>query len=109
MRNKKINRGVKFWSRTLLIKITGKAFYAAVLFLLLTVFTVKFYAAPQSDDNGRVLVGGSFTVTDVKSEQNFVRSYPARLTNSPQAGRTRFDFDGDGSADLAAFTASSGI
>jgi uncharacterized delta-60 repeat protein len=61
------------------------------------------------DGSGRILVGGSFTVINVNNGQNYARSYVARLTAPLQAKRTRFDFDGDGRADLATFTASSGI
>ncbi|MDQ3711740.1 MAG: FG-GAP-like repeat-containing protein [Acidobacteriota bacterium] len=56
------------------------------------------------DGEGRVLVGGSFTTINVGGGQNHNRSYLARLIDSPQAtGRTRFDFDGDGKADLGVF------
>ena len=63
------------------------------------------------DGSGRILVGGSFTVININNGQNYVRSYVARLTAAaaPQARRTRFDFDGDGYADLATFSASTGI
>lgn len=61
------------------------------------------------DAEGRVLVGGGFTTISAGGGQNNTRSYVARLIDSSQAGRrTRFDFDGDGKADLAVFSPSNG-
>ena len=56
-----------------------------------------------SDADGRVLVGGGFTVIGANGE-NASRSYVARLTGST----ARFDFDGDGRSDLSAFTLTNG-
>jgi uncharacterized delta-60 repeat protein len=62
------------------------------------------------DAEGRVLVGGGFTTISAGGGQNNTRSYIARLIDSSQAGRrTGFDFDGDGRADLAVFSPSSGV
>jgi uncharacterized delta-60 repeat protein len=56
-----------------------------------------------ADSEGRVLVGGGFTVIDANGA-GATRSYVARLTDS----RTRFDFDGDGKADLGLFSNADG-
>jgi|GEM_PF-982545 len=56
------------------------------------------------DNEGRILVGGAFTV--INTGGGFAtRTYIARLLASAQNGatRTRFDFDGDRRADLAVF------
>jgi uncharacterized delta-60 repeat protein len=53
------------------------------------------------DGDGRLLVGGSFTVIDANGGAGANRTYIARLTDSP-----RFDFDGDGRADISVFRAS---
>jgi len=57
------------------------------------------------DGQGRVLVGGGFTSISVDGGQNQVRSYVARLIDSSAqaAKHTRFDFDGDGRADISVF------
>jgi len=51
------------------------------------------------DSEGRVLVGGVFTVISTNGGAGEVRSYVARLTDS----RARFDYDGDGKADISVF------
>ncbi len=56
------------------------------------------------DGEGRVLVGGSFTVIGANGGGES-RSYVARLTDSG----TRFDFDGDGKADLGVFRPANGM
>ncbi|HEX8251258.1 MAG TPA: FG-GAP-like repeat-containing protein [Pyrinomonadaceae bacterium] len=57
------------------------------------------------DGEGRVLIGGNFTI--IGSGNNLAnRTYIARLLNLSQSGRARFDFDGDGRADLGVFTSS---
>ncbi len=63
-----------------------------------------------ADGEGRVLIGGKFTVINAGGA-NVNRSNIARLidSSSPAATRTRFDFDGDGRADLAVFSALSGV
>ena len=62
-----------------------------------------------ADNDGRVLVGGGFTVINAGGG-GANRSYIARLVDSSQAnGRTRFDFDGDGRADLGVFAVSTGV
>ncbi len=58
-----------------------------------------------ADSEGRVLVGGGFTVIDAGGNTGANRSYVARLTDS----RTQFDFDGDGKADVSVFRASTNI
>ncbi len=50
------------------------------------------------DGQGRVLVGGSFTVIGANGA-GANRSYVARLTDSP----TLFDYDGDGRADVSVY------
>jgi uncharacterized delta-60 repeat protein len=50
------------------------------------------------DSEGRILVGGGFTVIGTNGAPGATRSYVARLTDS-----TQFDFDGDGKADLSVF------
>lgn len=61
------------------------------------------------DSIGRVLVGGGFTTISAGGGESHTRSYVARLIDSSQAGRrTRFDFDGDGRADLAVFSPTNG-
>lgn len=50
------------------------------------------------DGQGRVLVGGSFTVIGANGA-GASRSYVARLTDSP----TLFDYDGDGKADVSVY------
>jgi len=59
------------------------------------------------DGDGRVLVGGNFTIIEAGGDSSN-RTYLARLIDSSVAGRTRFDFDGDGKADIAVFASSSG-
>lgn len=54
------------------------------------------------DGEGRVLVGGTFTVIGANGGGES-RSYVARLTDS-----TPFDFDGDGKSDLGVFRGSNG-
>ncbi len=55
------------------------------------------------DSEGRVLVGGSFTIIGANGgDAN--RSYVARLTD----WGTRFDFDGDGKSDLGVFRGANG-
>ena len=56
-----------------------------------------------ADNQGRVLVGGGFTVIGANGA-GAPRSYIARLIDS----RTRFDFDGDGRADLGVFNNTNG-
>jgi uncharacterized delta-60 repeat protein len=51
-----------------------------------------------TDSDGRVLVGGGFTVIGANGDGE-TRSYVARLTDS----RTPFDFDGDGRTDIGVF------
>jgi uncharacterized delta-60 repeat protein len=61
------------------------------------------------DNENRILLGGSFTAIGVGGGQNVGRSHAARLIEATtQARRTRFDFDGDGRADLATFNLLSG-
>lgn len=62
------------------------------------------------DGQGRVLLGGAFTSISVDGAPNNARTYMARLIDSSAqaTGRTRFDFDGDGKADLAVFAQSNG-
>jgi uncharacterized delta-60 repeat protein len=55
------------------------------------------------DGEGRLLVGGSFTVIGANGS-GATRSYVARLTDS----HTQFDFDGDGKADISIFRPSEG-
>ena len=62
-----------------------------------------------ADSNGRVLVGGSFTIISAGGGNAgggaANRSYVARLIDSNLApARTRFDFDGDGRADIGIFS-----
>jgi uncharacterized delta-60 repeat protein len=60
------------------------------------------------DREGRLLVGGKFTVIGTNGE-NSNRSYMARIIDSAQVSRnTRFDFDGDGKADLGVFDNTNG-
>ena len=60
------------------------------------------------DGEGRILVGGSFTIINAGGG-NTNRSYVARLIDSTRSIRkTRFDFDGDGRADIAVYRASEG-
>jgi uncharacterized delta-60 repeat protein len=62
----------------------------------------------EVDREGRLLVGGKFTVIGTNGE-NSNRSYMARIIDSAQANRnTRFDFDGDGRADLGVFDNTNG-
>lgn len=63
------------------------------------------------DGSSRILVGGSFTVISINNGENYTRSYVARLTaaSSVGGGRVRFDFNGDGLADVGTFSASTGI
>ena len=49
------------------------------------------------DSEGRVLVGGRFTIINTNSA-SAARTYVARLTN-----RVLFDFDGDGKSDISVF------
>jgi uncharacterized delta-60 repeat protein len=56
------------------------------------------------DGEGRVLVGGGFTVINTNGG-NTNRSYVARLIDA----RTQFDFDGDGRADQAVFRPSNSV
>ena len=63
-----------------------------------------------TDDEGRLLVGGDFTVISVGGGTNAKRTYIARLIDAEQSPRrTRFDFDGDGRADLGVFGGAAGI
>jgi uncharacterized delta-60 repeat protein len=52
-----------------------------------------------ADSEGRVLVGGGFTVINTSGGGGATRSFVARLTDS----RARFDYDGDGKADISVF------
>ncbi len=56
-----------------------------------------------ADSEGRVLVGGGFTVIGSNGASGETRSYVARLTDS-----TPFDFDGDGRSDVGIFRPSEG-
>lgn len=57
------------------------------------------------DDDGRVLVGGNFTIITVGGGGGANRSYIARLIDSNVSpAQTRFDFDGDGKADIGIFS-----
>jgi uncharacterized delta-60 repeat protein len=62
----------------------------------------------EIDNQGRVLVGGSFTVISAGGS-GANRSYIARLIDSRLKQTTRFDFDGDGQADLGVFNNASGV
>ncbi|MEO8072245.1 MAG: FG-GAP-like repeat-containing protein [Acidobacteriota bacterium] len=62
------------------------------------------------DGEGRLLVGGDFTIISVGGGTNAKRTYIARLIDAEQSPRrTRFDFDGDGRADLGVFSGVAGI
>jgi uncharacterized delta-60 repeat protein len=50
------------------------------------------------DDDGRVLIGGRFTVINTNGSGGANRTYVARLTH-----KVLFDFDGDGKADISVF------
>jgi uncharacterized delta-60 repeat protein len=58
------------------------------------------------DSTGRVFVGGNFT-TVIAGNSSAPRSYVAALIDA-QPSATRFDFDGDGRADLGVFSAADG-
>jgi len=60
--------------------------------------------ALAADAEGRVLVGGGFTVIGSNGESTF-RSFAARLTDS----QARFDFDGDGRSDYGTFRQADGV
>lgn len=61
------------------------------------------------DNQQRILVGGNFTTIGIGNGQNVSRSFAARLIEANlTTGKTRFDFDGDGQADLATFAQSTG-
>jgi len=59
------------------------------------------------ESTGRVFVGGDFT-TIIAGSSSANRSYVAALIDS-SASSTRFDFNGDGRADLAVYAASDGM
>jgi uncharacterized delta-60 repeat protein len=59
------------------------------------------------DSDGRVLVGGNFT-TIIAGGSSAPRSYVARLIDA-SASATRFDFNGDGRADLGIYSAADGM
>lgn len=59
------------------------------------------------DGAGRVLVGGSFTIINAGSS-GAPRSHVARLIDASASG-TRFDFNGDGRADLGVYAAAGGM
>ena len=61
------------------------------------------------DSSGRVLVGGKFTTISVNGGSSNYRSYTARLVDSASLARKRFDFDGDGNADLGVFNNTNGV
>ncbi len=61
------------------------------------------------DSTGRVLIGGNFTSIGAGKSGNITRSHMARLIDSEQIGSTRFDFDGDGRADLGVFNNTNGV
>ena len=55
--------------------------------------------ALATDSEGRVLVGGGFTVINTSGGSGATRSFVARLTDS----NSRFDYDGDGKSDISVF------
>lgn len=63
--------------------------------------TVRTFAG-QTD--GKILVGGVFTFIE-----NIARESLARLFNIPLTRVTKFDFDGDGRADISVFRPSDGV
>jgi uncharacterized delta-60 repeat protein len=54
--------------------------------------------------DGKVLIGGDFEFVNGTPRTSF-----ARLLSEPTANRTKFDFDGDGKADVSAFRPSNGV
>lgn len=59
------------------------------------------------DNQDQVLVGGSFTTIGIGG-QSLGRTLAARIISSVVVTRTRFDFDGDGRADISTFMPNTG-